>query len=132
MIFLKALTVFLFSLPALAQPDSHMRFRYVPNEGMPSVECTHKRIRDLPDWDVRCGEKKFAAHVIIREFQTTEEPRTSLELLYWVTERNAPSPIFSSHTSWIRLKKGTNIDSLVLSQSVENDYASLTLEWTRP
>ncbi len=125
---MNTLFALLFALTGSAA-DDNMRFRYQPTE-LAATHCTHKRIRDLPDWQVRCGEKEFVAHVIIREYRREEEPRVSYEILYWVTDRNGPTTRFHSGTSWIRLKKPTSLDSLTLSQGVENDYASLELDWS--
>lgn len=126
---MKLLLPLLLALTGYSDPDSNMRFRYQPVE-MAATECTHKRIRDLPDWRVLCGEKEFVAHVVIHEYQRETEPRTTYEILYWVTDRNHPEPRFHSGTNRIRLKKATSLDSLVLSQGVENDYASLELDWS--
>jgi hypothetical protein len=127
--FLLLLQLAFYPLSSAANKDTNMRFRYQPAEAE-AVSCTHKRIRDLPDWEIRCGEKQFVAHVVIREYQRQEEPRTSVEILYWVTDRNSPQPKFHSGSNWIRLKKASSLDSLQLSQGVENDYASLELDWT--
>ncbi len=109
--------------------DKEMGFMYIPFEGGGEMSCTHSRIRDLPDWKVNCGKKEFAAHIVIREYQKSSEPQTGLEILYWITDRNSPSPIFNSGTHWINLKKKTSLDSLILSQGVENDYANVQFEW---
>lgn len=112
--------------------DANLRFQYVPNEGGEIRNCTHQRIRDLPDWSIRCEgmKKEFAAHVVIREHQRGAS--TSFEILYWVTDRGENSttrPIFHSTTTWVHLKKAGEAASLSLSQGVENDYASLVMEW---
>ena len=120
---------------ALLTKFSHadiVKFRYVPAE-MPATECTHKRIRDLPDWTVRCGEKTFTAHVIVRIHKRDFEPKTALEILYWVTEpsqRRGKPATFHSSSFWIRLKGEASSHSMVLAQGIENDYASLDMEWT--
>lgn len=110
-----------------------MSFSYEPSESEPS-SCTHEQIRDLPDWQVICftpsGKKEFVAHVVVKESQRDEEPKTTLEILYWVTQRREnTSPLFHSGTSMMRLNKSSSIESMRLSQSVENDYASLVMDW---
>ncbi len=121
-----------FAVQALA--SDHFSFRYQPAEGAPELACRHEQIRDLPDWRVACGEdgqKKFTVHLVVREI-----PRDSgraLEILYWVTEpgpTDRSPPIFHSSTFWLRLKGEP--ESFVLSQGVENDYASLVLDWRPP
>lgn len=110
-----------------------MEFRYEPNEGGDFLECTHKKIRDLPDWDIVCGpkgEKKFSAHVIVRPFFRESAPQTTVEILYWVIEPGkTPTSVHTFHSStfMVRLKEKTDLYSVSLSQGVENDYASLVL-----
>jgi hypothetical protein len=128
---------FLFSLwfsPAAltaALPEPKFRFQYVPNEGAGIHRCTHERIRDLPDWEITCEglKKKFVAHVIIRHHH--KDSRSSIEILYWVTDRgdtNTTPPKFHSTTAWIHLTKPGEAGRISLSQGIENDYASLALE----
>ena len=127
------IAICLFILSGNIAHGAKMKFTYEPNE-LPASACEHEQIRDLPDWKVICKTpyetKEFVAHVIVRESQRKEEPQTFLEILYWVTERRPKqAPLFHSGTSMIRLKKGSSIESMRLSQSVENDYASLVMDW---
>jgi hypothetical protein len=120
----------IFALTAFAQPEPNLRFQYVPNEGGEILQCTHKRIRDLPDWEVNCGSKQFVAHVILRHYHRKDH--SSMELLYWVTARSEDKrkpPLFHSTTAWIHLKERGEAARISLSQGVENDYASLVMEW---
>lgn len=114
--------------PALASTDQQMRFRYVPNEGAEAAACTHQRIRDLPDWDVRCqtegGPRRFTAHVVVEA-----RGPTLTEVLYWVTSSEQNRPRFQGTTFLFRTKDKTHATGIVMAQSVENDYASLQLEW---
>lgn len=108
-----------------------MSFRYVPNEGK-AFDCTHTRIRDLPDWTIDCGqgEKTFTAHVIVRKYSREAMPQTGLEILYWVTEPGeTPTSIrkYHSTTALLQLTDKTDVHSLILFQGVENDMASLRL-----
>lgn len=122
----------LLSSTAFALPEPDFRFSYEPNEGAEGVNCTHERIRDLPDWKIRCpffGEtKEFTAHVVLREMPRKEG--TLLEILYWVTapgEAPGKAPKFHSTSALIRLKGESSLSGLSLAQGVENDYASLVL-----
>jgi hypothetical protein len=125
----------LFLLSPLSQAfeiaDSQLSFQYIPNngEGPAPMTCIHERIRDLPDWKVKCGTKEFAVHLLIQEHHRNAEPRTGLEILYLVTDRNFRNPLFSTGTSWVNLKNTSILHSLVLTQSIENDYASLQVIW---
>lgn len=116
----------LFTTLAFALPDPELKFQYVPNEGGEVLNCTHKRIRDLPDWEVNCGPKRFAAHVIIRSVQRNQS--SSWEILYWVTARNEKKPLFHSTTARVHFAHPTKAMAFSLSQGVENDYASLVME----
>lgn len=126
----------LFSVLSFASPqkmpEPNFRFHYAPNESGEIHNCTHKRIRDLPDWEVICEgiKTKFAAHVIIRHYHRKD--RSSIEILYWVTDRgenSSTAPKFHSTSAWVHLSKPGEAARLSLSQGVENDYASLVLDW---
>jgi hypothetical protein len=128
-----SLSLMLLSLNAFAEAEPKHHFSYVPNEGADAVNCTHERIRDLPDWKVRCtffGEvKEFSAHVILR--QIPSQNGSLFELLYWVTAAGdtlSGPPKFHSTSALLKMKGETAITSLSLAQGVENDYASLVLD----
>lgn len=128
------LFVSLISTQALASPLK-MSFKYVPHEGSESLDCTHTRIRDLPDWKVDCGngQKTFTAHVIARKYQREPTPQTGLEVLYWITEPGeTPTSVrkYHSTTLFLQLTNKTDVHSLTLFQGVENDQASLRLSLT--
>jgi len=115
--------------------SSRFHFRYEPVEGEPATLCTHKQIRDLPDWSVECktgyGTKTFTVHLIVREYPRQGE--TGVEILYWVTEPGdtPTSPRkYHSTSALFRLKGDSGLSSFLLSQGVENDMASLVLGWS--
>lgn len=119
-----------------AEAAQKMQFTYEVVEGAEPSKCKHEQIQDLPDWRVYCdtpyGKKVFTAHVIVREVPRKES--TSLEMLYWVTEPGVSekaSSQFHSTTALIRLKGSTSLTSFSVSQGVENDFASLLLDWSR-
>ncbi len=116
-------------------------FTYIPHEGdgLPNagvLECTHERIRDLPDWKVVCGknEKTYTAHIILRQAQKSSEPQTMLEIMYWITEPgDTPTSVRKYHSvsANIYLREKTDLFRMVLYQGVENDQSSLRLEVKR-
>lgn len=123
-------------LSALLTPNAYgkpfMQFQYVPNEGGTMLSCEYSQIRDLPDYDVNCGngEKTFTAHVIVREMPNKEQ--TAFEILYWITEpgeRPTAPRKYHATSAWLKVKDRTALTSVALSQAVENDYASLMLDW---
>lgn len=129
----------LLSLTASAHTDdvtSRMKFRYVSSDGTFVIPCGHERIRDLPDWKVICAgsglRKNFTAHFIYRETHRDTEPKTWMELLYWVTEAGEPAPRFQGTSASFALRKGTDLQKMSLMQSVENDYAVLELRYEVP
>lgn len=131
-----AILSLLFASLAFAMPEPNFRFQYVPNEGAAATPCEHKRIRDLPDWEVNCDgpgvSKRFVAHVIFRD--TQRETTSSLEILYWVTQRGSDSaipPKFHSTTARMHFIGKAEPMVMTFEQGVENDSASLELSWRR-
>lgn len=132
-----SLSVLLFAAPsAFALPEPNMHFSYQPNEGFAAVNCRHERIRDLPDWRVKCNflgtEKEFTAHVILREYAKADG-NSGVELLYWVTEpgKHPNSPVnFHTTSAFLGFKGNSKLADLSIGQGVENDYASLVLDAT--
>jgi len=111
-----------------------MHFKYQPVEHT-DWPCTHKQIRDLPDWKVECesiyGKKVFTAHVIVREHPRSGGD-TGLEILYWVTAPGdtPTSPRkYASTTALLTLSGNTSLENFSFSQGVENDAAYLVLGW---
>lgn len=114
-----------------------MKFAYVPHEAsdLPNagvLECTHERIRDLPDWKVVCGggEKVFTAHVVLRIGKREDAPKTVIEILYWVTAPGeTPTSVrkYHSTSALVYLNEPTDMAKLNISQGVENDMATLTM-----
>lgn len=118
-----------FALPG----GENMRFTYQPMEDA-AWPCTHKRIRDLPDWEVTCesvyGRKIFSAHVVVRE--NPRKVNTGIEILYWVTapgDTETSPRKYSSTSALLNLTGTTKIQDFSFSQGVENDAAYLTLGW---
>ena len=114
----------------------NMTFIYQPMEDV-GTACTHKQIRDLPDYAVECvtpyGTKRFTAHVVLRE--TVREKNTGLEVLYWVTapgDTDTSPRKFDSSSLLLNMAGKTKLEDLSLSQGIENDAAYLTLGWRRP
>lgn len=115
--------------------SKNLSFQYIPNEGTMMMNCVHSQIRDLPDWEVVCGkgtpqQKKYSVHFITKEYQRAVQPVTTFEYLYWVTEWEFVKPVYSSNSFWIRLKEKTSVHGIRLYQGVENDVASLVLDYT--
>lgn len=123
------------ALPANAE---NFRFRYEPVEGEAATLCTHKKIRDLPDWNVVCetgyGKKTYSVHLIVREYPRAGE--TGVEILYWVSEpgETPTSPHkFHSTSALLHLRgEKAGLGDFIMSQGVENDFASLVLSWDGP
>jgi hypothetical protein len=135
------MTTFFFALLlaplALAAPLPKFDFTYEPVEGEAASACTKRQIQDLPDWDVTCftpyAKKTFSAHVIVREYPRA--PDTGVEILYWVIEPGdkPTSPRkYHSASALFHLKGATTVSDFSLSQGVENDQASLVLNYVTP
>lgn len=117
--------------------EGHLKFRYSSQDGEFQLECSHKRIRDLPDWEVICKNevgirKVFAAHIVLnkgRRLNNEVKPSRWYELLYWVTDRKAQNaPRFHSSSLILQASDESEINQFQLHQGVENDYASLILD----
>jgi hypothetical protein len=113
-----------------------LQFTYQPMEDAATV-CSHKKIRDLPDYHVECitpyETKLFSAHVVVRE--NVRKINTGMEVLYWVTAPGdtPTSPHkFNSSSLLLNVSGKSNLEDLSFSQGVENDRAYLTLKWKRP
>lgn len=115
--------------------DSHLSFEYTSNDGEINLKCKHSQVKyDLPDWDVVCGkgtklEKKFGVHFVVTRGSRPVEPKTWYEFLYWVTDRQNTVRFFSSSSMTINLNEDVTTHSIRLYQSVENDYASLIINY---
>ena len=122
-------------LAGLPVTDANLSFEYTSNDGEITLSCKHSQVQyDLPDWSVVCGkgtklEKKFGVHFVVTRGNRPTEPKTWYEFLYWVTDRQKPSPIFSSSSMTINLNGNVTTHSIRLYQSVENDYASLIINY---
>ena len=113
-----------------------LKFQYMSSDGEIQLDCHHSRIRDLPDWEVVCGKgtptvKKFAVHFVANKGSRLQEPKVWYEFLYWVTDRQqSEKPAFSSTSMTLNLNSGSVPHSLRLYQGIENDYASLIVDYT--
>ena len=124
-----------FSSHPSAQQSDRLRFTYQPMEDV-GTECSHKQIRDLPDYAVECvtpyGIKLFTAHVVVRE--APREKNTGVEVLYWVTapgDTETSPRKFDSSSLLLNVAGKTKLEDFSFSQGVENDAAYLTLGWRR-
>lgn len=118
----------------LALPPEAVQFRYVSSDGDFQLDCKHYESAAPHGFRVVCGagtvhQREYAVHLIVRGFRRAQVPRVSYEILYWITDRNVPiQRAFSSGTSWIRFNDASDAHSMTLTQSVENDYASLWVD----
>lgn len=118
-----------------ATPDQ-LAFRYQSADGEFELSCKHY-VHDAGAHDFRviCGagtihERSYLAHVLIRGYVRQEKPRSALEILYWVTDRQAPdSQRFSSTSQWLEFSESADVHRIRMSQSVENDYAALIMDY---
>lgn len=116
-------------------PDNRLRFDYISQDGQIHYPCTHKRIRDLPDWEVVCKStngivRTFAAHVVVVRGQRQPQsgPGIWYEILYWVTDRQDKNkPVFHSSSMTFNLTPTSHLQAFRIFQGVENDYAALVL-----
>lgn len=112
----------------------HLRFVYRTFDGTRAVGCRHE-IYNAPaqDWKVVCGPKSYLVHLWVTVYRRDTEPKTSYEVLYWVTDLSVPQkPEYTGTTVWFHMKGEPTLHSLTVSQSVDNDVAGLYLDLVAP
>ena len=141
-----------FSIPAFAQKapltkmnsavkemtiqEEDVVFKYASMDGEFNLKCTHYFDQpELHDFNVWCGKgtpyfRTFRIHFLARHHNYAATGKAALEVLYWVIDRDQdPSRKFSSTSTWINFREPADIERMVFSQGVENDYAALTIEY---
>lgn len=115
--------------------EDNVTFRYMSSDGTIDLPCTAVYDEpDLWDWDVYCGKgtkmlRQFRVHLLIRMYENRQNPRSAMEVLYWVIDRDKTPRAFSSTSSWIQYRNLSDLEVMRFSQGVENDYATLTVEF---
>jgi hypothetical protein len=111
-----------------------LKFNYIRFEGGAFLRCAH-RLEDAAaqDWRVSCeGEgirREYRVHLWVTHYTRNVEPRSSYEVLYWVTDLSEPGETHGVGTTiWFHLKDESALHSISVSQSVENDTAGLYLD----
>lgn len=109
-----------------------LKFSYQNFDGDLYVKCVHEIENDLSqDWKVTCENKTFkrvySVHLWMTKYTKTEIPKSSYEILYWITER-FPKNIGTSTTNWIHLKEDSQFFAASLSLGVDNESAGLYLD----
>lgn len=123
---------------AFPELDALIRFSYETHDGSTVLECKHYPRSSVDgesnhDWDVLCGAdgvkpRRYGVHLLVREWHRERRPRTAFEILYWVTDRNNGAlSSFSSTSLRLTVDERSPMSELSMSQSLENDYASLVL-----
>jgi hypothetical protein len=112
-----------------------MKFKYQSYDGELIYDCDHKIANDIMKiYDVYCFDqqnrlkKKFSANVIISQYTRSFAPKTSLEIIYRVTDSTRAMPEHGGSTHWVHMHESSPVSHLSLSQSVENDIAGLYLD----
>lgn len=119
-----------------AVKSQRLKFRYEQFEGPAAYDCRQTLADELSqDWNVECLDelgavkKRYRVHLWLTEYRRETEPRTSLELLYWVTDQSVPAESNGTGTTvWFHLKNQADLALIQVSQSVEKDTAGLYLE----
>lgn len=109
-------------------PAEALRFRYETYDKQKALSCKHQLAGEVSpyDWDVKCYDetgrllKRFDVHLALSVYQRTALPRTSIELLYWISGLGA--------TTWFHFDEKTAPSSLSSGQTVDQGTAGLYLE----
>jgi hypothetical protein len=103
-----------------------LTFKYMGFDGGEILNCSHKEINEWGDFNVDCGRKNFAVHLKVSKYTRLVIPKVSFETLFWVTDRS-DNYKGTGTTVWHHLNEETNLNSIVISQSTDNDTAGLYL-----
>ena len=111
-----------------------LTFRYEQFDGGSSLSC-EKYLADAAsqDWDVKCSDetgkvvKSYLVHLWVTVYRRDFEPRTSYEVLYWITDFSRSVPESAGTTVWFHVRDASELSGIDVSQSVENDTAGLYL-----
>ena len=129
-------TAALFAKPKenLKLQSNQLKFSYQNYDGDLYVHCTHAIENEASqDWHVTCAENSFkreySVHLWITRYTKLNIPKTSYEMLYWVTEKRPQQKGYSS-TSWIHLAEDSKFAGASLSVGVDEESAGLYLEVT--
>jgi hypothetical protein len=134
-----ALTILAFSPHAQAGiQDKDLKFTYMVNEGSIYLPCVHYREDQTSHyWKVKCNDggnitQTYKVYFNIRVGRGAEDSpvKQAYEFLYFINDRNQKQPSFSSQGTWLHLRSLSEIESLAMDLSLENDYSLLRLEFT--
>lgn len=111
---------------------SNLKFSYQSFDGTFSAKCRHEIESILSqDWKVLCEEgsfkREYSVHLWVTRYTKKIAPKTSIETLYWVTERY-PKHVGYSSTNWIHMADESLFHGASLSVGVDNEIAGLYLE----
>ncbi len=111
-----------------------LTFRYQQYDGETSLGCVEYLANpDSQDWDVKCADatgavvKHYVVHLWVTVYHRTVEPKTSYEVLYWITDFSRATPVGAGTTVWFHVRDESQLSGIDVSQSVEDDTAGLYL-----
>ena len=111
--------------------DLNLKFVYQSfDKNANYYNCIHSVENEMTyDWKVVCGDKEqkeFTVHLSIQKFRRDVAPRSTYELLYWITNNKIKND--SNGTSlWFSTEDDSKLFSITASQSVDHDTAGLYL-----
>lgn len=113
-----------------------LKFSYKTFEGDKDLKCFHEYADEFKfDWNVTCKDqatfyKIFRVHLSLAQYGHPTSPRSTYEVLYWVTDRTT-NHVYGTGTSfWLNTKNTSEFHSLTMGQSVDSDTAGLYLDIT--
>lgn len=129
------LAILLFSSSLFAIEPEQMKFTYMSYEGDQILKCKHFATDEFKfDWDVTCKNeggsfyKIFRAHVSLAKYHHPTPPKSTYEVLYWVTDRTTGQVYGSSTSLWFNFNNDADFNGLTISQSVDQETAGLYLD----
>lgn len=113
----------------------NLKFTYQNFDGDRYVPCTHEVENVLSqDWKVICEKENFkreySVHLWVTRYTKAAAPKTSFEILYWVSEKY-PQQVGHSTTNWIHLAEESHFVAASLSVGVDSESSGLYLDITQ-
>ncbi len=118
--------IFLSSGFAMAVPTARgIEFFLQPHESA-GTECTYTKTDQPHGYLVTCGARKFRVHHFTRLHSNSTQ--NQWEILFWVTHvKNDRETEYVGTSVWIKADTKSNIQTIKLSQAIDNDTGTLDL-----
>jgi len=119
--------------PGAPIPSTSLKFEYQSADAQFHYDCEHVSVNgaDSGDWRVTCApgtpnQREFGVHLYLQRLVQSKEPQMQINIIYSVADRRSPAlSLYTSHVNSFLFKRASDVQTLQLGQSVDNDYAYL-------